>query len=314
MFELLRELCALPGVTGDEGAVRDAITAMVQPHADEVTVDALGNLTVVKKGAKRSKAKLIFAAHMDEVGVIVTRVTDDGYLKFAALGGIDKRVLPGKRIFFGGTQGVIGLKPPHLSELSEREKPIDISDLYIDIGAADADDAKKLAAVGDTGTFGAEFLTLGENLVRSKAIDDRVGCAALVKLIRSELPLDATFVFTVQEEAGTRGAAVAANRLGADIAVIIEGTTAADLAGVSDAKRVCKLGAGAVSPFMDGGSIYDRGLWNLVRETAAANGIAWQTKEYISGGTDASAFQKSGTGAKVVGIAAPVRNLHSAAC
>ncbi|MDR0916826.1 MAG: M42 family peptidase [Oscillospiraceae bacterium] len=313
MLELLKTLCALSGVSGDEGAVREFVTEYAQKYAHETFVDALGNVIVTVSGARRSSQKIAFAAHMDEVGLIATHVTDDGMIKFSCVGGIDKRVLPGKRVWFGEVAGVIGMKPVHLVPKPDRERAIDVADLYVDIGATSKETALQHISLGDTATFDADFLEFGDGFVRSKAIDDRVGCAALLKLMENA-PIDCTLVFTVQEEVGTRGARVAAHRVQPDIAVILEGTTAADLAGVSDAKKVCKLGNGAVSPFMDGGAIYDRELWNLARDTAAKHDIKWQTKEYVSGGTDGAAFQKAASGAKIVGIAAPVRNLHSAAC
>ena len=316
MLETLRTLCSLDGVTGNEGPVREYIQNRVAPCADEITVDPMGNLIVFKKGKKTPSKRVMLAAHMDEVGVIVTDITDEGYLRFACAGGIDRRVLPGKEVYVGPQRvyGVIGSKPVHLLKDDERKRVPKVDEMYIDIGAKDKDAASKSVSPGDTGTFDPETVLFGDGFLKAKAIDDRVGCSALIKLIEGELPIDCWFVFTVQEEVGCRGVLGAAFRLEPDIAIILEGTTAADLPSVKGAKRICSPGKGVVIPFMDRGTIYDREFYRLATETAEKHGIRWQTKSYIAGGTDASAVQRSRGGAKVIGMAAAMRNIHSPAC
>ncbi len=316
MLETLRKLCSLDGVTGNEEPVRKYIQERVAPFADEITSDPMGNLIVFKKGKKTPARRVMLAAHMDEVGVIVTDITDGGYLRFACAGGIDRRILPGKEVFVGPQRvyGVIGSKPIHLLKDDERKRVPKVDDMYIDIGAKDKETAEKLVSLGDTGAFDPETVLFGDGFLKAKAIDDRVGCAAMIKLIESDLPFDCWFVFTVQEEVGCRGVLGAAFRLEPEIAVILEGTTAADLPSVKGAKRICSPGKGVVIPFMDRGSIYDRGLYKFATETADKYGIKWQTKSYIAGGTDASAVQRSRAGVKVIGLAAAMRNIHSPAC
>jgi len=316
MLETLKELCALSGVSGNEDEVRNYIVDQISGYADEVTVDVMGNVIAFKKGAKTPDKKLVLCAHMDEVGVIVTYITDDGYLKFAMAGGVDSRVVIGKTVAIGKKRvtGVIGCKAIHMVKAKDREKNIEIEDLYIDIGAANREEAGKLVSVGDTGAFDREIREFGDGLVKAKAIDDRFGCAVLVELIKSDLPIDCGFVFTVQEEVGLRGAHPAAFSTAPDIALMIEGTTAADFPSVSANKKVCRVGKGVVIPFMDGGSIYNRELFSLLTGLAERNEIPWQTKNVIAGGTDGAAFQRSRAGVKTAGIAAPVRNLHSPSC
>jgi endoglucanase len=253
---------------------------------------------------------------MDEVGVIVTHITDEGFLKFAFVGGVDRRVALGKRVFLGAERvpGVIGVMPRHLLKDQERGKAPRAEDLCIDIGAYTREDASRLVSPGDTGAFDARVFEFGGDYIKAKAIDDRFGCAVLLKLLAERLPVDCVFAFTVQEEVGARGAAAAAFATRPDIALVVEATTAADLPGVGGDKRVCSLGGGAVSPFMDGGAIYDRELWLSMREVAKREGIAWQTKSRVAGGTDAQAIQRAASGARVTALAAPVRNLHSPAC
>jgi len=316
MFETLKTLCTLHGVTGNENDVRDYITEAVKGIADDVRTDVMGNVIVFKKGAKKTSKKIVLCAHMDEVGVIITSITDDGYLKFAHAGGVDTRVVVGKSVTIGKKRvyGVIGCKPIHLVKASDREKATEVEDLYIDIGAKNKEEAAKLVSPGDTGAFDADIREFGDGYLMVKAIDDRFGCTVLLELIKSDLPIDCHFVFSVQEEVGLRGALTAAYALEPDIALMVEGTTAADFPSVTENKKICKVGKGAVIPFMDGGTIYDRELFNLLADLAGKNDIPWQTKNVVAGSTDGAAFQRSRGGVQTAGIAAPVRNIHSPSC
>ncbi len=315
MTEVLKELCLIPGVSGREERVREYIKAKAEPYASEIITDNLGNLLVYVKGRKKPGKKIMLAAHMDEVGLIITYITDDGYLKFDFVGSVDRRVALGKRVHIGDNMipGVIGLKPPHLSGPDEKNRIPKVSELYIDIGAESREQAERLARPGDVGCFDLSVREFGDGFIRAKAIDDRIGCAALLELMK-DMPADAWLAFTAQEEVGTRGSLVAANRLRPDIALVFEGTTAADLPSQTGGARVCAPGLGPVVPFMDNGTITDRGLFKDITSVADANGIPWQTKTYISGGTDAAAIQRSGSGVRVAGIAAAVRYIHSPSC
>ena len=314
--DILKELCALPGVSGNEGAVRDWIENRVRPHAAEVTVDAMGNLLVFVKGQRAPKEKIMLAAHMDEVGIIVTDITEEGYLKFDFAGGVDRRVVIGKRVSVGdrAVPGVIALKAIHLQEEGERKKVPPTKSLHVDIGCRSREEAEKLVSLGDTGAFDDHIVEFGEGFLRAKAIDDRVGCAVMLALIEEGVPVDCHFAFTVQEEVGCRGATAAAFRIRPELCLVLEGTTAADLPSQQGSERVCAPGKGPVLPFMDGGSIYDRGLWRQLTALAEEKGIPWQTKTWISGGTDASSIQKTAAGARVAAISAAVRYIHSPSC
>ena len=313
MIETLKALCALNGVTGNEGPVREYIRSRIEPYADEVKEDAMGCLLAFRKGSGSSDRTLMLAAHMDEVGVIVTHVEEDGYLRFACAGGIDRRVFLGKELYLGedGVRGVIGSSPLYVTPAGEREKTPPVDDMYIDIGAGSRDEALRYVRPGDTGAFSPEIYEFGNGMLKAKAIDDRVGCAVLIKLIEKQPPVDTWYVFTVQEEVGCRGAQAAAFRIRPDAALIVEGTTAADLPSVRGNKKVCRSGAGAVIPFMDKGTISDRELFGRMTALAERKGIPWQTKSMIAGGTDARSIQRSAEGVRVVGIAAAVRNIHS---
>lgn len=313
LIDTLKELCALPGVSSREDAVRDYIRAQAAPYADSIRVDVMGNLIVEKKGAVPGSKKLMLAAHMDEVGLMVHTITDEGYLKFSTVGGIDRRVLIGKRVLVGERQlpGVIGLKAYHLTGAEEEKKVPKLKEFYIDIGAKDGEEAKTYVSPGDVAVFDSDIVEFGHGLLKAKAIDDRIGCAVMVELLKEDLPMDCTFAFTVQEEVGTRGAFGAAFSVTPDIALVLEGTTAADLPDMADRQKVCAPGKGPVVPYMDGGAVYDRGLFELLRSLAVENKIPWQTKEYVSGGTDAGAIQRSKSGVRVAAISAAVRYLHT---
>lgn len=315
MLNLLKELCALPGVSSFEDQVRDYIRAQAAPYADSIRVDPMGNLIVFKRGAKATGSKLLLAAHMDEVGLIVTEITEEGFLKFRPVGGIDRRVLFGKRVFVGEKRipGVIGNKAIHLVKQKERGTIPGVDELYLDIGAVSREEAAELVSRGDYAVFEGESVLLGDDFLKAKAIDDRVGCAVLLSLLQEQLPLDCTFAFTVQEEVGTRGAFGAAFSVMPEIALVLEGTTAADSPASPEHKRVCAPGKGPVIPFMDGGTIYDPGLYQMLTRLCEEHHIPWQTKEYISGGTDARTIQRTGKGARVAAVSAAVRYLHSPA-
>lgn len=315
MLDTLKTLCILSGASGCEDEVRDYILERVMPHVDSVTTDTMGNLIVTKKGKVTPARKLMLAAHMDEVGIIITQIGENGFLHFDFVGSVDRRVVIGKRVYIGrgGVRGVIGIKPIHLLEKDEEKSVPKLDDMYIDIGTKSKEEAEALVSLGDEGVFEDSVLEFGNGFLKAKAIDDRVGCAAMIKLIEGDLPCDCTFAFTVQEEVGTRGAQIAAARVQPDVAIILEGTTAADLPGVDGGKRICRLGGGLVLPFMDKGTLYTPRLWKLATEIADQNNIQWQTKTRIAGGTDARVIQRGGAGCEVVAISAPIRNIHSPA-
>ena len=309
----LFELCRLSGVSGDEDRVREYIREKAAPYADSMRTDALGNLIVFKKGAKSTGNKLLIAAHMDEVGLIVTRITDDGFLKFDFVGGVDRRVAIGKPVVVGENNipGIIGLKAIHLVKRDEMRKTPKTDALYIDIGAKNKEEALKLVQTGTYGCFVGDPEEFGDGLLKAKAIDDRVGCAIMLSLLKKDLPMDVTFAFTVQEEVGTRGAFGAAFSVTPEIGLVLETTTAANLPDVEPHRQVCAPGKGPVISYMDGATIYDRPLFEKLRDLAEANDIPWQTKEYIAGGNDARTIQRTKSGVRVAAMSAAVRYLHA---
>lgn len=312
---MLKTLCELNGTSGREEAVREFLIAHL-PKDASYTVDALGNLIVEKRGANRAKNKVMLASHMDEVGLIITYITEDGFLRFACVGGIDSRALFGKAVKVGeqGVSGVIGGKAVHQLTKDEKNTVPEAEDLLIDIGARSKAEAESLVSLGDNAYFDSEYIEFGDGFIKSKAIDDRAGNLIMLEMLQSDLPYDMTFCFTVQEEIGTRGAAAVTDTVAPDYAIVLESTTASDLPDVSGYRQVCKTGGGAVVGFMDRGTVYDKSLYDLAFRLAKENGIPCQTKTMVAGGNDASAIHKTAGGVKTVAVSVPCRYIHSASC
>ena len=306
MVELIKALTSLDGTSGDEGAVRDFIVAHINPYC-EINIDALGNIIAIKKGRNTPNKTIMLDAHMDEVGFIITHITADGFLRFKTLGGINTSALLFKTVRINGKiTGVISGKPIHLTNGEEGKKLPGTDSLYIDIGAKSGEEAERLLTVGDRGVMVSDFTVCGKKII-SKALDDRIGCALLIKLIKEYDKYSFTAVFSVQEEIGLRGAKVAAHTVNPHSAIILEGTTAADIAGVSEDKSVCNLGLGAAVSFMDRGTVYDRVYYNA----AMSSGISVQPKRAVAGGNNAGAVHLSREGVRTLAISAPCRYIHS---
>ena len=310
-INLLEKLCMCNGTSGDEKSVRDMIISML-PQDCSYKIDALGNLIVNKKGEKKPKNHVALFAHMDEVGFIVTYITEEGYIYLAPVGGIDDSALFGKRITVNGCNGVAGGKAIHQCEGDEGKTIPKITDISADFGFNSREEAEKKIALGDFGYFKSDFVCFGDGFVKSKALDDRVGCAVLLELLQEKSKIDYTCVFTVQEEVGTRGAAVSAYTVNPDYAIVVETTTASDIPDTPDRKKVCKVCGGAVISFMDRGTVYNKDLYKKAFEIAEKQGIPCQTKTVVAGGNDASAIHKASGGIKTIAVSLPCRYIHSA--
>lgn len=314
--ELLYELCTLDGVSGFEDEVRGYILNKVEGRAAEVTVDALGSVLVFVKGKKTPAKKIMLCAHMDEVGFIVKDITAEGLLKFNALGSIDRRVMLGKRLKVGPKKlpGLISIKAFHLVDKDEEKVVPKIDDLYIDIGVQSREEAEKFVSIGDICSFDSDFVEFGDGFVKAKAIDDRIGCAVMLRIIEEGPPVDTWFAFVVQEEVGLRGGGGAAFAVQPEQALILEGTTAADLPSAEGHRKACIPGKGAVLPFMDNSAIYNRPMFDTLRRLGDEQGIKWQYKTIVAGGTDAGSIQKTRDGVEVAVVSAAVRCIHSPIC
>lgn len=274
MLDKLKDLCLLDGISGDEGAVREYIIDKIGDKA-EIRVDNLGNVIAFCKGKKTPKNKIMVSAHMDEVGMIVTYVNSDGTLKVSSVGGVDPRVVFGRRVKIGRNNvlGVVGGKAIHNLTAEERKKSVPFDKLTIDIGVDSREEALKLVRLGDSVRFVSDFVEFGEGFVKCKAIDDRAGCAIMLRMIEEGMEYDTYFTFVVQEEIGLRGSTCAAFTVAPDYAVVLESTTAAE-----------------------------------------ENGIPCQTKTMVAGGNDAGAIHVSRGGVKTAAVSLPCRYLHSPSC
>lgn len=309
----LKELTEINAVSGDEGAVRRKIREMILPYADSVTVDTMGNVIAYKKGSCPTGKKVIFSAHMDEVGFIVSDITDEGYVKFKSVGGLDDRILLSQRVVIGDKKvpGVIGIKAVHLQSPEERKSIIKEKNMYIDIGASDFDEAEKMVQKGDYIAFDSPYRELGNGIIKAKALDDRVGCALLCELVKRTYENDIYFCFCVQEEVGCRGATVLAKRLCADAAIILECTTASDTPGTNEHLMATVVGDGPALSIMDKGSYSDRKLNDFIVSLAGENRLKFQYKKSGFGGNDARAYQTSSLPCRTAVISLPARYIHS---
>lgn len=302
ILKLLEKMTHINSVSGNEGTISDFIAGEAKKHCDEITVDAMGNLIARKKGEGK---KIMFAAHMDEIGIIATDIDEKGFIRFSSVGGLDVRNLAHMRVCFrNGTEGVI-----EAEEEAFKEKPA-ISKLYVDIGAKNKKDAEKKVSIGDTAAFEGGFIKCGNNVV-SKALDNRVGCAVLLQAMSEAAKTnnDLYFVFTVQEEVGLRGAKTAAFDIQPDIAIAVDVTDTGDTPGAP--VMAVSLGGGAAIKIMDRSIMCDADVRVKMIETAKRNKIPYQLEIMTDGGTDAGAIHLTRAGVKTGGISVPARYIHS---
>lgn len=312
---LLKELTRLAGVSGDEGEVRSFVIDQAAPYCDEIKVDNMGSVVAFKRCGKPGARTVMVAAHMDEVGFMVQYVRDDGLIRYMTVGGIDPAVCVSKRVLVGKNRvpGVIGCKAVHLQERDERTHALKHSQLFIDIGAKDKADALSKVSVGDYIIFDSDYVEFGQGLVKSRALDDRAGCAVLLELMKHSYPCDVAFAFNVQEEVGLRGAMTTAFRVQPDCALVLEGTTANDVVGARVHEEICSVGKGPTISFMDGSSIATPALFERMRALAMEKNIPWQLKRGTTGGNDAGSIQRSQGGCATTTLSVPCRYIHSPA-
>ena len=302
---MLKALSSLYGISGFEEDVADFVVKSAKPYADRVFKDSFGNVYVYKKGINPKKTVML-CAHTDEVGLIVSSVTEDGYVKFRTVGGIDSGVLPAKGVYIGEKRikGVIGYPAAHLSAAESRKKKVPCEELYIDIGAADREEALSYVRRGDPSYFEDTFEET-ESMVFGKAFDDRAGCFVLLTLLKEQYENDLYFVFTAQEETGLRGAQIASRRIEADEYIVVENTTCLDMPGVPREKHSTALGGGPALTVTDGASFANV----ILRENLAARAPHFQYKNAAAGGNDAGAISKNGK--CVAAVSVPCRYLHT---
>lgn len=316
---LLEQLSNAIGVSGEEDAVRKIILDAIKDHVTDIHIDAVGNLTAIKKGTGKSDLKVMIAAHMDEIGMMITGYDSSGMLRFTNVGGVPARIMPGLRVKVGKDQlqGVVLWTPIHKNR---DQKVKDLKDLRIDIGTSSKSSAEGKAKLGTRATFDSTYAEISDTMVRGKAFDDRVGCSLLIDILQGEsYNVDVIAAFTVQEEIGLRGAQVAAQRLKPDMAIVLEGTTAHDVPNpladaddpTSPVNPACKVGSGPVLTVMDRSMITNPQLLNFARQVADDNGIPYQLKTALGGGTDAGRIHNSNAGVPSLVVSMPCRYIHS---
>jgi len=312
-LKLLEKLCNVISVSGDESEVRKIVLEEIKLYADEVRVDALGNVLASRQGRTRSGAKrtrVMLDAHMDEVGFMLVADEGEGIYRFETVGGIDARHLVGKQVYVGSehTPGVIGGKPIHLMDAGERKHKIPVDGLRIDLGPAGK------AKVGDRAGFATKFQRVGPSIM-SKSIDDRIGVATVIELLKhAPANIDVCAAFTVQEEIGLRGAKVAAQYFNPDLAIAIDSTPAHDLPvheGGENMTYNTKLGLGPAIYIADGSTLHDPRLVRFLQATAEAEEIPYQFRQPGGGGTDSGAIQRALAGIPTVSVSVPHRYTHS---
>lgn len=306
----LRDLCQINALSGDEGRLRKAIIEEAKKHCQSVEIDRKGNVICRKKQVE-GRTNVVIAAHMDEVGFIINGHTDDGLLRFASIGGIDPRVCISKWVMKDDLKGVIGAKAIHLQTPADRERVLQLSELYIDIGARDKAEAEEKAPLGSYFAFWQEYEETEGGFVITKALDDRVGCFNMLRLMKNEYNVNLSFAFVTQEEVGLKGSMCAAHLLQGDISIVLEGTSANDMGDVDPRFHVTSAGEGVAVSFMDGASIADIELYRKMLSWAEALDIKAQPKKGVSGGNDAGSFQRAGAGSRTVVLSVPCRYIHS---
>ncbi|HLR34399.1 MAG TPA: M42 family metallopeptidase [Tissierellales bacterium] len=309
---LLKKLTEASGVSGNESEVRNIIIDEIKDYVDDIKIDNIGNVIVYKKG-KVNAPKLMVTAHLDEVGLMVVNIDDSGLLKFVPVGGIDKRVLVSKPVKVGKDkiQGVIGAKPIHLQKRTEWENALDIEDLYIDIGVNNKEEAEKLVSIGDYVTFDTESLEFGNNLIKAKALDNRVGCSLLIDLLKEESSFSYYGVFTVMEEVGLRGAGPAAFSVEPDVSIILEGTLCSDMPKAEVYEISTVLGDGPAISLMDRTTVYNIKLRERIVSIAKKNNIPYQYRKTTFGGNDSGKIHLAKEGSITTTISVPCRYIHS---
>ena len=309
---LLKEICETAGAPGYEQRVREIVLREIKNLADDVSVDNMGNVTAIKKG--RERKKVMIAAHMDEIGFMVTHIDDNGFLRFHTLGGFDPKTLTAQRVIVHGTKdliGVMGSKPIHIMTADERNKVAAITDYFIDLGMA-KEEVEKYIRIGNPITRQRELIEMG-NCVNCKSIDNRVSVFILIESMRrmKDLPYDVYGVFTVQEEVGIRGASVAAHKIEPDFGFGLDTTIAFDVPGAQAHEKVTSLGGGAGIKIMDSSTICDYRMIDFMKKTAEKHSIKWQPEILQAGGTDTAGIQRMGKTGSIAGaISIPTRHIH----
>jgi len=315
-ISLLSTICETPGAPGFEQRIRKFVIDTVTPLVDDLKVDNIGNVITLKRGKKQGaeKKKVMIAAHMDEIGFIVTHISEDGFIWFHPLGGFDPKTLTAQRVIVHGRKdliGVMGSKPIHVMSPDERNKVVKIEDFFIDVGLP-KEEVEKYISVGNAITRERSLIEMG-NCINCKSLDNRISVYILIETLKklSDFPYDVYAVFTVQEEVGLRGASVAAHHINPDFGFGLDTTIAYDVPSAKPQERVTQLGKGAGIKIMDSSAIADYRMVDYMKKVATENGIKWQPEILTAGGTDTAPIQRMSTLGSIAGaVSVPTRHIH----
>jgi endoglucanase len=315
-IELFKEICEAPGAPGYENRIRTVIKREIKDFVDSFSVDNMGNVIGVRKSAKENAPKLMIAAHMDEIGFVVSHIDDNGFLRFHPLGGFDPKTLTAQRVIVHGKKdliGVMGSKPIHVMTPDERAKLPVLTDYFVDMGMS-CEEVTKHVSIGDVITRERGLIEIGD-CVNSKSIDNRVAVYILIEALRElkgkDLPCELYAAFTVQEEIGLRGALVAAHQIDPDFGIALDTTIAYDIPGARSHEMITKLGEGTAIKVMDSSVVCDQRMVRFMKQRAEKAKIKYQVEVLPAGGTDTGAIQRSGTRGSIAGaISIPTRHLH----
>ena len=310
---MLKKLTEAFGVSGSDETVKELILEEITPYCDNIKIMKDGNIIAFKKGKKTPSKKVMISAHTDEVGFMVKDITKEGYLEICEVGGVDSRILLSKKVYVGDKKipGIVGIKAVHMTEKKEREEIVPIEKMYVDIGAYDYEDATKYVERGDYILFDSEYISLSQNKVKAKALDDRVGVNILINLLKSDCEYDFYAVFNSLEEIGLKGAMTASYLVNPDVALILEGTTCSDVLDTKEHMQSTNLGGGAVLSICDRTSVSDRVLNEFIIKLSKKENIKLQFKRTNRGGNDAGSIQTAKDGCKTAVISVPLRYIHS---
>lgn len=314
---LLKEVCEVSGAPGFEEPIRQIVLREIQDLVDTFSIDNIGNVIAIKYGKNNPhERKIMVAAHMDEIGFMVTHIDDKGFLRFHTLGGFDPKTLTSQRVIVHGKKelvGVMGAKPIHVMSPEERNLPAKMGDYYIDLGMPKSE-VEKYISIGDSITRDRDLIEMGD-CVNCKSIDNRVSVFILIetlkKLKNKNIPYDFYATFTVQEEVGLRGAHVAAHQINPDFGIGLDTTIAYDVPTASPHEKVTSLGDGTAIKIMDASTICDTRMVRFMKELAEQNEIKWQPEILTAGGTDTASLQRMGENGSIAGaISIPTRHIH----
>ena len=318
MDKLLENLLTASGISGYEHEVAEIIKKELKKSCDDVKIDNFGNV-IGRKG--KGKKKIMLAAHMDEIGLVVRHISKDGFIYFVKIGGIDDRILVGERVIIKGNKGdvfgIIGTKAPHLQKAEEKTKVIKYEDMFIDIGAASKEEAEKLVDIGDAIIFKPEAGEFNKNIFYGKAVDDRLGCYALLKIMEKIKPAKNTEIYAVgtcQEEVGLKGAKTSSFAIEPDFAIAFDTTIAGDTPGISELESSLKIGKGAVVIAIEAsgrGLIVQKKVRDTIVDLAKQNKIKHQMAIFDGGMTDGAMIYINRAGIPTAVISVATRYIHS---